>query len=83
MTDVTEEAPLRPSTETNVLLGQLIAKVDALSTLGQIVSDLKADVAVLKSQQGPRMSWATVAAGLGSIVTTVSVVAALIILFTQ
>lgn len=91
---MTEEAPLRPSTETNVLLGRLEAKVDAvkeeqgasrqeLSTMRSELAVVQADVAVLKAQQGPRMSWTAVAAGLGSIVTTISVVAALIILFTK
>lgn len=79
------EQPLRPATETNLILGQLLAKVDAVATeqtasrtevsaLRTEVADVKADVAVLKSQQKPGVSWWQAVsgfAGVGALITVI------------
>lgn len=72
---MTDEAPVRPSTETNVLLGRLEAKVDNLTeeqrfsrtefaSVRTELAEVKADVAVLKSKQGGLRSGLTVATAL-------------------
>jgi hypothetical protein len=81
MTD--ELQSIRPSTETNLLLGQLMAKVDALSPLAQAVAELKADVAVLKAQQAPRAPWWAVVGGISGILAVIATSTGLIVLFTK
>jgi len=82
---MTEEAPLRPSTETNVLLGRLEAKVDSvkeeqgasrqeLSTMRSELAIVQADVAVLKAQQKPGSTWWQVVGGLAGIGALVTVI---------
>lgn len=77
-----DDAPIRPSTETNVLLGRLEAKVDAFkdeqaASRGEMVglrsdiTTLSADVAVLKSQQRRPTPWWSVAAGIGAIAAVI------------
>jgi hypothetical protein len=86
-----ETPPVRQVTETNVLLGRLEAKVDNLTDEQRItrgesaairteLSELKADVAVLKSERIPRTTgwskaavFAAIPASLGSTVALVLV----------
>lgn len=81
MTD--EHQPIRPSTETNVLLGRLEAKVDLLMPLSMQFADLKSEVAVLKSQQKPTAPWWSVVAGLSGVVAMIGTATTLVILFTK
>lgn len=91
---MTEETPVRPSTETNVLLGRLEAKVDNLTeeqrftrteftAIRTELTEVKSDVAVLKAERPARTTaWSKAAVFLG-IPGSIAAAVALIITLTR
>lgn len=86
--------PIRPGTETNLILGRLEAKVDALTEEQRIsrgeaagirtdISGLKADVAVLKAERIPKTNGWSKAAVFLSIPSSLGAAIALVLVITK
>lgn len=84
---MSDEPPIRPSTETNVLLGRLEAKVDGLvaevPSLRVELAALATKVAVLEAKQAPRTPWYSIVGGITSGVVGLSSIIALITVFAR
>lgn len=82
-----ETPPIRPSTETNVLLGRLEAKVDNLvsevPSLRVELAALSTKVAVLEARQAPKTPWYSIVGGITSGVVGLSSIIALITVFAR
>lgn len=83
-----EDTPsIRPSTETNVLLGRLEAKVDNLvsevPSLRVELATLSTKVAVLEARQAPKTPWYSIVGGITSGVVGLSSIIALITVFAR
>lgn len=89
-----ENPPIRPSTETNVLLGRLEAKVDNLTAeqasgrtefagLRAELAILSTKVAVIEAKQAPKTPWYSLVGGITSGVVGLSSIIALITVFAR